>query len=407
MKWKKLKFSDLYFEPSRNGIYKSKEHHGQGIKIVNMGELFSYDKISDQKMSRLYLDDSEIQRFGLCDGDLLFARRSLVESGAGKCSLVEGLLEPTTFESSIIRVRLNQQIASAKFYFYWVRGLSGRAAISSLVTGTNVKGIKGSTLKGIYVDYPPMEIQNKIADILSRYDDAIANNRRRIELLERSSRLLYREWFVHLRYPGHEHGAIDPDGIPEGWEKVTASEILDINPREKIEKHKEVWYVPMSSLSSSGMTLNLPEFERRTKHTTTKFRNDDTLFARITPCLENGKTAFVNFLGNDEIACGSTEFIVLRGRRVSPYFTYLLSRSHDFRENAIKSMIGSSGRQRVQVSCFDNFLLGVPPKVLMLQFDDAVAQNFSQIQNLTLQTQKLQEARDLLLPRLMNGEITV
>jgi type I restriction enzyme S subunit len=104
------------------------------------------------------------------------------------------------------------------------------------------------------------------------------------------------------------------------------------------------------------------------------------LFARITPCLENGKTGFVNFLDENESACGSTEFIILRGRKVSPYFTYCLARSYDFRENAIKSMIGSSGRQRVQTNCFNDFLLPLPPKVMLDQFDEAVFHCFSQIQ---------------------------
>jgi type I restriction enzyme, S subunit len=103
--------------PSRNGVYKSQEHHGQGVKIVNMGEIFAYGIISNQEMKRLEMNDSEIEKSGLIDGDLLFARRSLVESGAGKCSLVENLSEPTTFESSIIRVRLNTQLSRPKFYY--------------------------------------------------------------------------------------------------------------------------------------------------------------------------------------------------------------------------------------------------------------------------------------------------
>jgi type I restriction enzyme S subunit len=163
----------------------------------------------------------------------------------------------------------------------------------------------------------------------------------------------------------------------------------------------------MACLSETGMSINVAEVEPRDKATSVKFRNGDVLLARITPCLENGKTAYVNFLGTDEVACGSTEFIVLRGRQVSPYFTYCLARTHDFRENAIKSMIGSSGRQRVQVSCFDEFGIGLPPKPLLDQFDEFAASCFSMITNLQRQNEQLMRARDLLLPRLMNGEIAV
>lgn len=163
----------------------------------------------------------------------------------------------------------------------------------------------------------------------------------------------------------------------------------------------------MSSLSESAMTVETRDFEERASHTSVKFRNGDTLFARITPSLENGKTGFTDFLGEGEVACGSTEIIVLRGAKVSPYFTYCLARTHGFRENAIKSMIGSSGRQRVQNSCFDKFRLPLPPKMLRDEFDGVVERCFRQVRNLAGQNQRLRVARDLLLPRLMNGEIAV
>ena len=185
------------------------------------------------------------------------------------------------------------------------------------------------------------------------------------------------------------------------------SEILEINPRERVESGKEIYYVPMSTLSESGMTVDTSRFEIRTTHTAVKFRTKDVLLARITPCLENGKTAFVDFLEEGDVACGSTEFIVLRGQRVSPYFTYCLARSYDFRENAIKSMVGSSGRQRVQTSCFEKFMLGLPTRSLLVQFDEATKGCFDQITNLAKQNRKLRAARDLLLPKLMSGEMSV
>lgn len=266
----------------------------------------------------------------------------------------------------------------------------------------NLKDIRRLPL----LELPDINQQRKIGKQISAYDDLIENNRRRIQLLERSLHLLYKEWFVHLRFPSHEHSKI-VDGIPEGWKKVTVPEIISINPRESLEKSKEVWYVPMASLSESLMTFDITLFQRRVDHTAVKFRNNDVLFARITPCLENGKTAFVDFLENDEVACGSTEFIILRGQKVSSYFTYCLSRSYDFRNNAIKSMIGSSGRQRVQVTCFNDFFISLPPRFLLEQFDDFASRSFHQIKILSNQNRQLQQARDLLLPKLMSGAIGV
>ena len=218
--------------------------------------------------------------------------------------------------------------------------------------------------------------------------------------------MLYKEWFVHLRFPGHEHVKIN-DGVPEGWERVVVPDIIEINPKEKVINGDDIKYIPMSCLSNTGMVVDISEMEIRQKSTSVKFKKHDVLFARITPCLENGKTGYVNFLKEDEVACGSTEFIVLRGIKVSPFFTYCLSRTHDFRENAIKSMIGSSGRQRVQVSCFSEYEIGLPGKVLLEQFDDFALSCFEQISCLVRQNNQLKKARDLLLPKLMSGEIPV
>ena len=269
-----------------------------------------------------------------------------------------------------------------------------------------VPGVDRNVLHLLKVRAPDRPEQESIVSILSAYDNLIENNRRRIALLEEAARMLYREWFVDFRFPGHEHANII-DSVPEGWEGLPASVAFEINPSTPRNGDDEILYVPMAALSEVVMTVDHALFELRGKSTNVRFRNGDTLFARITPCLENGKTGFVNFLREGEIASGSTEFIVLRGRGVSPYFVYLTARQESFRGNAIKSMIGSSGRQRVQDSCFDRYRLPIPPSVLASIFDDAVSVMFEQIGKLDQANRKLTQARDLLLPRLMNGEIAV
>ena len=121
MNWGTAEFQSLFLEPSRNGVYKPKEFHGSGAKIINMGELFAYDRVGGQPMARLNMTDHELLKSGVQSGDLLFGRRSLVEEGAGRCAIAHGIAEPTTFESSIIRVRLNPELADPSFYFYYFR----------------------------------------------------------------------------------------------------------------------------------------------------------------------------------------------------------------------------------------------------------------------------------------------
>ena len=249
---------------------------------------------------------------------------------------------------------------------------------------------------------PRVDEQGRIADVLSSYDDLIENNRRRMALLEESARLLYNEWFVRLRFPGHEHTPI-VDGVPQGWECTAMSEAIEVNPRTKLSDSDENWYVEMADLPTDSMVIQ--NAVMREGRSGSKFQNGDTLFARITPCLENGKTGFVNFMATGEVGRGSTEFIVLRSKRVTPEFVYCLARTYHLREHAIKSMIGASGRQRVQESCFDKFKIMIPTRSILRLFSETATPVFEQIKLLHAQNQKLRAARDLLLPRLMSGEL--
>ncbi len=158
-----------------------------------------------------------------------------------------------------------------------------------------VPGVNRNVLHQIKVRSPDRPTQQSIVSLLSAYDDLIENNRRRIALLEEAARMLYREWFIRFRFPGHAHVKII-DGIPEGWEGLPTSAAFEINPSTPRNGDDQLVYVPMASLSEAAMTVERAPFEFRTKSTNVRFRNGDTLFARITPCLENGKTGYVNFL---------------------------------------------------------------------------------------------------------------
>lgn len=309
------------------------------------------------------------------------------------------------FPDSVIGFTADPEKADPRFVKYLFDAVL-KMRFRSFTQGAAQDNLSQEKLLSIKFPVPELSAQKRIADILSTHDNLIENNQKRIALLEEAARLLYREWFVQLRFPGHEHVKVT-NWVPEGWKRVASSEAFDINPTTTRGEHDEITYVPMAALSETGMLIDKAALERRRDSTSVRFRATDTLFARITPCLENGKTGFVQFLPPGEVACGSTEFIVLRGRTVSNYFVYLTARQQDFRENAVKSMIGSSGRQRVQASCFDRYFVPVPPAHLATLFDESVAPLFQQIRVLDQQNDKLAQARDLLLPRLMSGDIAV
>jgi type I restriction enzyme S subunit len=271
-----------------------------------------------------------------------------------------------------------------------------------------VPGINRNVLHELPVATPNLRIQLKIAAILSAYDDLIANNRDRSTILEEIVRLIYNEWFGDFRYPGHESvplvdSEIGP--IPQGWEVMAASAAIQIDPRLQIPKDTPVRFVPMGSVSET--TSHIAETHLRTNPGGARFANSDTLFARITPCLENGKTAYVQLLRPEEVGAGSTEFIVLRSRSLSPEFVYFLARSDRFREHAIKSMSGASGRQRVRREALDSYKLAVPPSPLLGAFREIVEPLMRESHLLFTGRKILVESRDLLLPRLISGEIDV
>ena len=139
--WRTIPFIDLLNGGTRTGIYKPKQFHGSGVKLINMGELFAYPRLGNVPKRRLELTEQERGRFDVQVGDLLFARRSLVAEGAGKCSIVREVAEPTTFESSIIRARPRQDQADSDFLYYMFQSPYGSYALGTIRRQVAVAGM--------------------------------------------------------------------------------------------------------------------------------------------------------------------------------------------------------------------------------------------------------------------------
>ena len=148
------------------------------------------------------------------------------------------------------------------------------------------------------------------------------------------------------------------------WKKVKLKDVIDFNPKEILKKGTIAKYIEMANLQC--FQKNILKYEIREYKGGTKFRNGDTLLARITPCLENGKTGFIDFLDENEVAFGSTEYIILREKNevTDKNFIYYLSISEGFRNLAIKSMSGTSGRQRVQIDALLEAEIFLPPLII-------------------------------------------
>lgn len=200
---------------------------------------------------------------------------------------------------------------------------------------------------------------------------------------------LFRQWFVES-----ENGF------------CPVSDLAEFNPIRKLTKGTLAPYLEMAALSKT--TFNPESWYSREFSSGTKFINGDTLLARITPCLENGKTAYVTFLQEGEVAWGSTEYIVMRPKEnLHPFFAYVLARNSDFRDYAEGCMEGSSGRQRINVDHLKNYEIAIPSKEALQQFNDCASSITPKLHANFLQLKSLGKLRDCLLPKLMSGEVKV
>ena len=326
------------------------------------------------------------------------------------------------------------------FFFYLLRYLKPNfVAIARNKQTTGLGHVTKRDLENIEAALPDLSEQRAIAHILGTLDDKIELNRRMNETLETMARALFKSWFVDFepvrdkmagqnpdfgpicdkiaqKDPGLPKSLADlfPDRlvdselgeIPEGWEVVPLPELIAVNPSRSLRKGEVAPYLDMANMPTRG---HVPDTViDRPFGSGMRFTNGDTLVARITPCLENGKTAYVDFLHHDRIGWGSTEYIVMRPMPPLPNeFAYCLARSAGFREFAIQNMTGTSGRQRVPANALSQFLLPSPPEPIAARFSKVVRPLFTRASEAVRETRTLAALRDTLLPKLVSGEMRV
>lgn len=342
-------------------------------------------------------------------GDTLFARITpCLENG--KIAQCDPEVQLGFGSTEFIVLRAKADVADPAYVHYLALSESVKGpAISSMSGASGRQRADAKVISQTLVPAPKLPTQRRLASILGAYDDLIEINRRRIAVLEEMARGLFEEWFVRFRFPGHEAVPIldTPDGpLPEGWTWGAAADLIAFDPRTAVPRNGLKPFIPMGHLDTATSLIAPPE--ERDGNSGAKFRNGDTLFARITPCLENGKTGLVRGLpGQDGIGFGSTEFIVMRGEAAGPAFTYCLARQPSFRDNARNSMSGATGRQRARTESLTAFAMPVPALDLVRRFDAVVWPMLELVGFLGTANVKLAASRDLLLPRLISGQLSV
>jgi type I restriction enzyme S subunit len=377
-----------------------------GLQIENNGVTW---KECAHVTEERYKESPEIM---LKEQDILMTKDGTI----GKLAYIDWLPSKATVASHIHVIRKNSEEILPKFLFYFFKSPIFQSIIESKTSGSVVPALIQRDINSIFIPIPPLAEQDAIAQVLSNLGSKILLNQHMNRTLEAIGQAVFKRWFLDFEFPNEEGkpykssgGEMDSSDFgekPRGWSTKRFSEVIAVNPPRKIEKDAIAKKVEMSDLNPWQPWVeswNTDNYESGSR-----FQNGDTLFARITPCLENGKTALVSFLSENEVAFGSTEFIVLGPKTIlSSYYILYLAVSKELRASAILSMNGSSGRQRVPNDFFGDFVVSVPPNELLRKFDDLVAPMFEKITNNTRESRSLKAFRDNLLPKLMSGKLRV
>lgn len=349
----------------------------------------------------VYLTESKAAEFPNC----IAIPHDLVFTAAGSIGQVGLIPAEPNYERYVIsnkqlRVRLDETKAIPLFVYYWLSSKRMIRYLISMNNGGAVPLLNLGIIRRVPVPQPDIETQKRIASILTAYDDLIENNRRRIQLLEQSARLLYKEWFVHLRFPGYEHVRI-VDGVPEGWENVALSELcMDI--RESVDPKNlppDTPYIGLEHIPRRSITLAEWGVASQIDSNKFKFIKGDILFGKIRPYFHKVGFALVNGIASsDAIVIRTTESVLYQ------YVLFLLS-SDEFVDLASKTVREGSKMPRADWKFLLKFDFRLPPKALLTSFSNVVTPICNQLQILALHNRQLGQARDLLLPRLMNGKL--
>ena len=293
--------------------------------------------------------------------------------------------------TKLMVIRAKKDVVSPKYLYYFLKNSSTVAELQLLAetrSGTFPQ-ITFSEVANLTIPVPPLAVQEVIVQTMQCLEDKTICNEQINDNLQQQAFSVFDNLIANAENNDY-----------------TVSAYAFLNPKRTLAKNQVARSIDMSQLSTSGAFPS--GWEMKPFNGGMRFTNGDTLLARITPCLENGKTAFIDFLDDGEVAFGSTEYIVLAPKNdTPPEMLYCLARYPAFVDYAVKNMNGSSGRQRVSAETVGQYRLPLFDKHSLVLFKEVVSPMFLKMRYNSLENMRLAELRDALLPKLMSGEIDV
>ncbi|MFZ2899863.1 MAG: restriction endonuclease subunit S [Saprospiraceae bacterium] len=332
--------------------------------------------------------------------DIIFTQRGTL----GQVGLIPiGYYEKYVVSQSQMKLTVNPEKAIPEFVYYFFSSEEGRRSIEAKSITSGVPHINLGILKSTEIPLPPLPTQHRIASILSAYDDLIENNLKRIKLLEEAAQNIYREWFVHFRYPGHERVRRGADGLPEGWRRGKLSDIAYLKKKtvKPTEFESFTRYVGLEHIPRQSITLKDWGTTDDINSDKLFFEKLDILFGKIRPYFH--KVVVAPFNG-----VTSTDTYVVQSKTQEAYsFLMMVLSSTHFVEYSYVTCKEGSKMPRADWGMMEKYPITVAPQKLLKEFNDIVAALLRHTFQLVEMNVFLKEARDILLPRLMNRTIEV
>jgi len=382
-----------------------------GMKVINVTNILP-DGSVDTKNTARFISMKEFQKkyshFAIGDRDIVVASSGNTYGKVGRMSRSH---LPIMMNTSVVRFHSADPRHLDDDYLYaFLRSHLFREQVEQFVIGSAQPNFGPSHLKRMWIVLPGLEVQQKIAAILSAYDGLIENNTRRIKILEEMAHSLYREWFVHLRFPGHGKVKMVSSAlgqVPAGWSLRRIDEVLslarhNIRPGDFPEEVFAHFSIPAYDEGK------MPRMEPGANILSGKYEVPDgcVLLSKLNPRIPR---VWMPTLGGTSRAIASTEFLALTPRLpMTPSYVYCLCSSPEFSDLYAAGALGTStSHQRVKPGDFLSTLAVFPPEPLVRQFSDLVAPMLAATHTTRSKNANLRCTRDLLLPKLVSGEIDV
>ena len=387
--WKKVKMGEIAESCLGKMLDAAKNRGEYKPYLANLN--VRWGSFDTDNLSLMKFEEDEDERYGIKYGDLI-----ICEGGEpGRCAIWKEQVPDMKIQKALHRVRPKNGLVDNFYLFYWFLLAGKRNWIDQYCTGATIKHLPGQKLKEVVVDLPTKEVQHRIATILSRYDSLIENYQKQIKLLEEAAQRLYKEWFVDLRFPGHENTKI-VDGVPEGWEKKRLVDLVDV-------QYGYAFDGKLFNSNGEGMPIlrirNIPD------GITSDYTTEEAQDCYI---VHNGDIV----VGMDGIFhinswSGGDAYLVQRAcsfrTKVEEMKGFIFQAIQEpikfFEKTLVGATVAHLGKKHI-----DSIELCVPKS---MELYDLFSKQYEQRQNLLSQIRFLTEARDRLLPKLMSGEIEV